>query len=170
MLHHVLFLFVAPLLDLTHKIMYNKLINCILILYIHTVFYMSMKTYVPRRRVTFADCAVICFIIIAAVTLLFFIRNRENGKSVIIKYDTASLSFDLYSDREVSISSNDHTLTIIIENGSVYVRDSDCPDKYCEKTGKISSSGESIVCVPAKTAVSISAKEAFQDEEDFIAG
>lgn len=46
-LHHVLFLFVAPLLDLTHKIMYNKLINYIFILYIKTVFLYVYENICP---------------------------------------------------------------------------------------------------------------------------
>ncbi len=40
----------------------------------------------------------------------------------------------------------------------------DCPDKLCVKQGKISKSGESIICLPHKVVVKISAEERESDE------
>ena len=53
-----------------------------------------------------------------------------------------------------------------VKNGEVYVTDSDCPDKVCENTGRISKSGESIICVPNRISIEISGEA----ENDVIAG
>ena len=49
--------------------------------------------------------------------------------------------------------------TVVIENGTVYMKDADCPDKLCEKTGKISKNGETIVCLPHRVVVEIQGGE-----------
>jgi len=49
-------------------------------------------------------------------------------------------------------------LTVIVEEGGVYVEDADCPDKICEKMGKISRSGETIICLPNKVFIKVLGK------------
>ena len=48
-------------------------------------------------------------------------------------------------------------INVIVEvnNGSVFVSHSDCPDKICEKTGRINRQGQKIVCLPARTVIEI---------------
>ncbi len=55
--------------------------------------------------------------------------------------------------------------TVMVEDGKAFVINSDCPDKVCERTGKISKSGESIICVPNRVSVEISG----ESEADVIA-
>ena len=40
------------------------------------------------------------------------------------------------------------------------MKDADCPDKLCEKTGKISKNGETIVRLPHRVVVEIQGGEA----------
>ena len=40
-------------------------------------------------------------------------------------------------------------------NGEIWVESSPCKDKICMRTGKLCRAGESAVCVPLKTVVSI---------------
>ena len=56
--------------------------------------------------------------------------------------------------------------TVKVEDGKVFVVDSTCPDKVCEKTGKISKSGGSIICIPNRISIEISG----ESETDIIAG
>lgn len=44
---------------------------------------------------------------------------------------------------------------LIVENGAVYIKDADCPDKLCVKQGKITKAGQSIICLPNKLVVRI---------------
>lgn len=54
---------------------------------------------------------------------------------------------------------NDIILDIVVEDGSIYVKHSDCPDKICEQRGKISKTGENIVCLPAETVIEVTIGE-----------
>ena len=42
-----------------------------------------------------------------------------------------------------------------VKNGKIRLTEASCPDKICEKTGYIGSSGQSIICVPNKITVSV---------------
>ena len=42
-----------------------------------------------------------------------------------------------------------------VRNGKIHLTNASCPDKLCEKTGYIGSSGQSIICVPNKITVSV---------------
>ena len=44
---------------------------------------------------------------------------------------------------------------IVVENGRVCVKDANCPDKVCVRTGWIEYEGESIVCLPHKLVVTV---------------
>ncbi|MCH5160968.1 MAG: NusG domain II-containing protein [Clostridiales bacterium] len=46
-------------------------------------------------------------------------------------------------------------LTVVIEDGCVYVTGSTCRDGTCEHIGKISRAGQSIVCLPNEVVISI---------------
>ena len=65
-------------------------------------------------------------------------------------YETLPLSRD-------AVLPLDH-LKIIISEGTVRVEEADCHDKICEKRGRISRSGDSIVCLPNRVVVRISGK------------
>lgn len=42
-----------------------------------------------------------------------------------------------------------------VKNGKIRLTNASCPDKICEKTGYIGSSGQSIICVPNKITVAV---------------
>lgn len=44
---------------------------------------------------------------------------------------------------------------IVLDEGEVYMKSASCPDGLCIKQGKISFSGESIICLPNKLVVKI---------------
>ena len=42
-----------------------------------------------------------------------------------------------------------------VKNGKIRITQASCPDKICEKTGFIGSSGQSLICVPNKITVAV---------------
>ena len=42
-----------------------------------------------------------------------------------------------------------------VKNGKIRLTKASCPDKICEKTGYIGSSGQNIICVPNKITVAV---------------
>ena len=63
--------------------------------------------------------------------------------------------------------SRGYTLTVAVENGAVRVSKSDCPNQDCVHSGAISRAGQSIVCLPARVAVTL---EGAASDYDLIAG
>jgi len=58
--------------------------------------------------------------------------------------------------REIPVNlPNNQYVLIVQENQTIYVKDASCPDKVCEKTGKISENGQNIVCLPNKVVIHI---------------
>lgn len=78
-----------------------------------------------------------------------YIEVRSDGKLVKKIRLTENLNLSL------NIKSFEGSLTLEISDGKVYVEGSSCRDKLCEKTGKISNVGESIICLPNRISISI---------------
>ncbi|MFZ5945464.1 MAG: NusG domain II-containing protein [Bacillota bacterium] len=57
---------------------------------------------------------------------------------------------------------NNNFVDIVSANNVIYVEDASCPDKVCIKTGKISKTGQNIVCLPNKVVILI---EGEKDQE-----
>ncbi len=114
-----------------------------------------------------ADLILFSVIIVLALGLFWVEKSRtfQDGTTVVI-----SLNGETYAEVALSGSKKveipvDGFLTVVIEDGEVYVTDSTCPDGLCEKSGAISKSGESIVCLPNGVVVKITSDE---PEYDFI--
>ena len=102
-------------------------------------------------------------IFLLALGIWIYPYMQEEGKLCRITVDGKLHSeISLSDDCEVKLSG----CIVKVRDGEVYVTDSDCPDKVCENTGKISKSGESIICVPNRISIEISGEA----ENDVIAG
>lgn len=55
-------------------------------------------------------------------------------------------------------------VTIVVGKGYAYVKSSDCPDKTCVRTGRISKSGQAAVCLPAGVSVRLVGGSGFDGE------
>ena len=53
----------------------------------------------------------------------------------------------------------DNVGTIVVEDGTVLVRDMSCPDRICEQTGAISRQGQVILCLPNRLCIRILSEE-----------
>lgn len=98
-------------------------------------------------------------VIISVVGILIFtlfgINSAHDAVRVVFKKDgevIASLPADTTTLYEVE---GDYRNVFEIANGEVFVRYTDCPDKSCQRMGKIDSGGEVIVCAPNKVSVYI---------------
>lgn len=99
------------------------------------------------------DIILIGFLLFASLVLftVFGTIKRKGNRVVIKQNDTVVYSGELSKDGEVSLKHN----TVKIENGEVFMKSADCKNQICVKTGKISKSGETIICLPNKVIVEI---------------
>lgn len=76
------------------------------------------------------------------------VRIEVNGKSY--------KELPLNKNTEITIKgAGGGTNRLRIHNGYADMTDADCPDKLCVRQKKISSSGETIVCLPHKVVVTV---------------
>ena len=107
------------------------------------------------------------FVIIAAALAAFLIPFfwADSGVTAQV-FVKGELRAELELDKNTSFVINDGGFenTVVVENGSVYISDSNCPDKLCENQ-KIRKSGQSLICLPNKVVVVI---KGGKDETDVI--
>lgn len=100
--------------------------------------------------------AIAIVIILSAAGFLFLNTSHAQGSEVVITLGGSEYgTYSLADDRVIEIKSDFGSNTVVIENGSVYMKDADCPDRYCVKQGKVKDSGDSVICLPHKLVVGV---------------
>lgn len=101
------------------------------------------------------DIILIASILAIAIALFLIVElTKEEGAGVTVKVDGVKVA-------EYSLSANGTyplnggTNILVIENGTAYLTDANCPDKLCVHQGKISMTGETITCLPNKLTVTV---------------
>jgi hypothetical protein len=109
------------------------------------------------------DIILLLFCLLAGVVLWggYRLLHREKGAYVTIQvdgtvYKTLSLSQDTTLDIPGVDGGSNH---LVIQNGKATISDADCPDKLCVHQAAISNDGESLVCLPHKIIVKVSAED-----------
>ena len=116
-------------------------------------------------------CLILVFLLIAGVIYLFT-RNGEAGNQVRITLDGKEYgTYSLAENQEVLVQTEYGCNIVQIQDGMVFMKDADCPDKYCIHQGKTNRSNKSIVCLPHKLMVEVveASKDKPADEIDAMA-
>lgn len=111
------------------------------------------KTFFQKK-----DIWILLLLLLAAAGIFLWYASKPVGAKAVVTFADGRKSEEipLSTDAEyVFEGDNDIVVTLIVENGSVYFYDSQCPDHICEGVGKISTEGQSAVCMPAGVAVNI---------------
>ena len=104
-------------------------------------------------------------ILSAAVVIIFSIYiYSDRNEPAVVKIECCGKVwlYQLDADRELHIEGPIGITEIHIENNSVYIHDSPCPDKLCVLAGKLDKTGQWAACLPNRVFVSI---EGSEDEE-----
>ena len=124
----------------------------------------------PQKKITPLDAIVFGTLLAACIVsfaVMFFPRSQ--ARSFTVSTPDGTESYSLSDDTVFTVISNGVTLEVTVSGGEVSVTDSDCPDRICVKTGRISKDGQSIVCIPARVVIRITG-EGGDGDEDFIVG
>lgn len=116
----------------------------------------------------------VLIIIAAAIFLLgiagcFLVLNAPEKDNVVIKQDDKilyTINLRTAEDKTFDIDYKGHVNTVEIKDGKIRVKQADCPDKVCVKTGWLSSSAIPIVCLPNHLVIEFEDK----GEIDAVAG
>lgn len=118
-----------------------------------------------------ALAALIVALLAVASALWFYLPRQQSGDlTVVISVSGAEQSRTPLADfTEATVTSRGYTLHITAENGGVAVTDSNCPTQDCVHTGRITRTGQSIVCLPAQVVVHLEGASS-PDAPDVIVG
>ena len=128
----------------------------------------------PKLRPGFWDAVVVLAVVALAVCMaavIWFGGYDASARTVVIRVDgEVERQFSLEEAANYTVSANGCTLQVAVANGEVWVQDSDCPTQDCVHTGRISRSGQSIVCLPARVIVTIEGAADNGDGPDIVIG
>jgi len=95
-------------------------------------------------------------IIVAIVTFLIFKATMKEGSYAVVTIDGAEkYRYNLSQEGSHLIKNGEFENLLVIKNGEALVTTANCRDKICVSHRAISSTGETIVCLPHKLVVSI---------------
>lgn len=106
--------------------------------------------------------------VITVALLVFFIislSSEKGGYAEVSKNGKIIEKYPLNINTEVEISDEKGYNLLIIQDGEAYIKEASCPDKLCCRQGKVSGSGETLVCLPNKTIITIRSDK--NSETDF---
>lgn len=124
------------------------------------------ETDLTRKKSIRLDVIIIAAFIAAGIIFaLFLFAGGHKGSIVKISVDGEVINeFPLDKDATYEIEGYDGgTNLLVIENGEAYIKEASCPDGLCIHMGRISTAGQSVVCLPNRVVVSIDGGE---DEEN----
>ena len=121
---------------------------------------MNTHPFSPKLRPTLWDGVVAALVAaLAIVTILCFYGRRTGApQTVTITHRGALIQTirltGLTETKTVTID-GDYHLEIQVDSGGVCVTRSDCPGQDCVHTGRITRSGQSIVCLPEQVVIQL---------------
>lgn len=119
---------------------------------------MAEKT---KGRIRPVDIIVVAGVIVIGAVLLFVLFFiRQPGSTVVVSVDGKEVASYALSDTvDVEVASLTDGMTgsnrLIIRDGEAWIEEADCPDRLCVNQGRISHTGESIVCLPHRVTIRI---------------
>lgn len=97
----------------------------------------------------------------AAIFIMLLCGKKKDGSlyAEIMLDGRIFATLSLTDEVTLPVSYGDGTNVIVIQNGSICVREADCPTGVCVSTGEISRAGESIVCIPHRLVITVRSRE-----------
>lgn len=119
------------------------------------------------------DALVVLAVILLAVACALSVWGGGNGGGVtaVISVDgteTERVELTNLEPQTRDLTANGYTLHLALTAEAVWMETADCPTQDCVHTGKISRSGQSIVCLPARVSVQLSGET--EDGVDAVLG
>ena len=117
-----------------------------------------LHTHMEIKLFRKGDIAVIAAIIVAALIFAYMsISGGENLQAVITVDGEVVETIDLSSVKEkiTIIPDTQPEIVIAAENGEIRFESAECEDKLCVNTGSLKKGGDTAVCLPAKTVITV---------------
>ena len=97
-------------------------------------------------------------IVIVAVVLTVVIATGHKAEYAEVYVD-GKLQYNLNLAENKTLELLDGKMTVVVANGKVYVKDSDCKEQLCVHSSAIGRDGGMIVCLPNKVVIKTTSKK-----------
>ena len=112
------------------------------------------------------DLFILLSIAVFALLLLLLPLLSKKGTMLAVVTQSGTAYYALNADQTITLAENGYSLTVAVEDGAVFVRETNCPEQICRRTGRIVRPGESILCSCAGVLLRIEGEGMF----DAVAG
>ncbi|MCM1381521.1 MAG: NusG domain II-containing protein [Muribaculaceae bacterium] len=114
------------------------------------------------RKLLRKSDVIIIVLLIGAVFAYYFLLADSGGSALISRGGVVIAELPLNVPGEF-VFPQVPDMVFTVADGSISVSESDCGDRTCVRTGKISHRGETIICVPNRIIVEIKTDESGVD-------
>lgn len=113
-----------------------------------------MKSF-PKLTPSLWDGFVVAGILLLAVGCFIWLlpEDSDHLEAVVSVEGTQVCTLSLEEDGTYPFSGQGYHLIVNVENGEVWVSQADCPTQDCVHTGRIYTTGQSIVCLPGQISI-----------------
>lgn len=108
-------------------------------------------------------------LLVSAAALLIPKLYGGGAEAAVIRCGDETYTMPLSEDGEFTLEMSGDTV-YEISGGRIRIKNALCPDRHCEKTGFISSPGESIICVPERIIITVENGSSDEDKADAAVG
>ncbi len=114
------------------------------------------------RKFLYDIILVLALLLVGLSVFLIIEFSRSEGALVRVSVDgDIAEEYALSEDGEYPL--NGGTNILVISDGKAYIKEASCPDGLCINQGKISRSGERIVCLPNRVVVTVVGEKSDSD-------
>lgn len=113
-----------------------------------------------------ADIILIVLGLVISGVVISFLLLQNNANTAVVSIDGKQVDvIDLNINNTYIYNTSDGYNKLIVDNGSIFMLEADCPNKDCINMGKISKNNQTIVCLPHKFSVRVTKGDS---EYDYI--
>lgn len=102
------------------------------------------------------DMVLVLVVMMLAAVSFLMMAGRKTGDKVFITANGRVTEYPLHQNRTISLEGQGNGYNIVVvEDGSVYMKQASCPDQICVHHKKINKDGETIICLPNAVYISV---------------
>lgn len=103
------------------------------------------------------DAAVIAAVLLAALTFLLWQKtgDRTVARIAVNGETVESIELSDVTERITFTPKTEPPVVICAENGAIWFESAECPDKLCVSCGKLTRKGDTAVCLPSGTVITV---------------
>lgn len=124
---------------------------------------LALQDIFKSKKITVLDVFIIIFVLCISAVLFSVALTGDNPTRCVVEIDGEEYAVynmaELREEKTIEIDNEFGKNTIVLDRYGAEVIFSDCPDKSEVKSGKITQSGQSLICLPHRLTIKLEGNE-----------